>query len=80
MNFLIIRGRGARTSSLSVPVQMPAQLLDCKPRPRLEAEILILRHQLNVLQQRSAVGCICVGSTAPCSSGSIVATPAFWMQ
>ena len=23
-----------------------------KPRPRLEAEILILRHQLNVLQQR----------------------------
>ena len=53
MNFLIIRGRGARTSSLSVPVQMPAQLLDCKPRPRLEAEILILRHQLNVLQQRT---------------------------
>jgi hypothetical protein len=25
-----------------------------KPRPRLEAEILILRHQLNVLQQRTA--------------------------
>ena len=24
-----------------------------KPRPRLEAEILILRHQLNVLQQRT---------------------------
>src|SRR6266705_1657680 len=24
-----------------------------KPRPRLEAEILILRHQLNVLQQRA---------------------------
>jgi hypothetical protein len=23
------------------------------PRPRLEAEILILRHQLNVLQQRA---------------------------
>ena len=24
-----------------------------KPRPRLQAEILILRHQLNVLQQRT---------------------------
>jgi hypothetical protein len=24
-----------------------------KPRPRLEAEILILRHQLNVLRQRT---------------------------
>jgi hypothetical protein len=24
-----------------------------RPRPRLEAEILILRHQLNVLQQRT---------------------------
>jgi hypothetical protein len=24
-----------------------------KPRPRLEAEILVLRHQLNVLQQRT---------------------------
>ena len=24
-----------------------------KPRPRLEAEILILRHQLNVLQRRT---------------------------
>src|ERR1700730_1881033 len=46
-----------------------------KPRPRLEAEILILRHQLNVLQRaRHAVDCICVGPTAPCSSGSIVAT------
>jgi hypothetical protein len=29
-------------------------LCDCfKPRPRLEAEILILRHQLNILQQRT---------------------------
>ncbi len=29
-------------------------LCDCfKPRPQLEAEILILRHQLNVLQQRA---------------------------
>ena len=29
-------------------------LCDCfKPRPRLEAEILILRHQLNILQQRA---------------------------
>jgi hypothetical protein len=29
-------------------------LSDCfKSRPRLEAEILVLRHQLNVLQQRT---------------------------
>jgi hypothetical protein len=29
-------------------------LCDCfKPRQRLEAEILILRHQLNILQQRA---------------------------
>jgi hypothetical protein len=29
-------------------------LCDCfKPRPRLKAEILILRHQLNVLQHRT---------------------------
>jgi hypothetical protein len=32
-------------------------LCDCfKPRSRLEAEILILRHQLNVLQQREPRG------------------------
>jgi hypothetical protein len=30
-------------------------LCDCfKPRQQLEAEILVLRHQLNVLQQRAA--------------------------
>jgi hypothetical protein len=29
-------------------------LCDCfKPRRRLEAEILVLRHQLNILQQRA---------------------------
>src|SRR5260221_9666869 len=30
---------------------LPSDLF--KPRPRLEAEILILRHQLNVLRQRT---------------------------
>jgi hypothetical protein len=43
-----------------------------KSRRRLEAEILVLR--LNVLQQRAHhADCICVGPTAPCSFGSIVA-------
>ena len=45
-----------------------------KSRRRLEAEILVLRHQLNVLQQRAHhADCICVGPTAPRSFGSIVA-------
>jgi uncharacterized membrane-anchored protein YhcB (DUF1043 family) len=53
-------------------------LCDClKLRRRLEAEIQILRHQLNLLQQRT--DCICVGSTALCSSGSTVAILAFLM-
>jgi hypothetical protein len=37
-----------------------------KSRRRLEAEILVLRHQLNVLQQRAHhADCMCVGPTAP---------------
>jgi hypothetical protein len=33
-----------------------------KPQRQLEAEILVLRHQLNVLQQRArVVGCVCIG-------------------
>jgi hypothetical protein len=47
-------------------------LCDCfKSRRRLEVEILILRHQLNVLRQ----DCICVGSTALCSFGFIAVCP-----
>ena len=39
---------------LSIGVLFVRMLCDFfKPRPRLEAEILILRHQLNVLQQRT---------------------------
>jgi hypothetical protein len=46
-------------------------LCDCfKSRRRLEAEILVLWHQLNVLQH-------CVGLIVPCSSGSIAAVLAF---
>jgi hypothetical protein len=53
-------------------------LCDCfKSRRRLEAEILVLRHQLNALQQRAHADCICAGPTAPCSFGSIVAVLAF---
>src|SRR4029450_8669962 len=38
---------------IAIAVLIVRMLRDCfKPRPRLEAEILILRHQLNVLQQR----------------------------
>jgi hypothetical protein len=37
----------------AIALLLVRMLCDCfKPRPRLEAEILILRHQLNVLQQR----------------------------
>ena len=51
-----------------------------KPRPRLEAEILILRHQLNVLQQRAPRRRLHLRwIDRACSSGSIVATLAFWM-
>ena len=43
-------------------------LCDCfKPRQQLQAEILVLRHQLNALRQR------CVGPIVPYSFGSIVA-------
>jgi hypothetical protein len=39
---------------LAIGLLFVRMLCDCfKPRPRLEAEILILRHQLNVLQQRA---------------------------
>jgi hypothetical protein len=43
-----------------------------KPRPQLEAEIVILRHQLTYSGERHA-GRICVGSIVLCSSGCIVA-------
>jgi hypothetical protein len=40
-------------------------LCDCfKSRRRLAAEILVLRHQLNVLQQRAPRRLHCVGPTA----------------
>jgi hypothetical protein len=55
-------------------------LCDCfKSRWRLEAEILVLRHQLNVLRQRAPRRLHFVGPTALCSSGSIVAALAFLM-
>jgi transposase InsO family protein len=39
---------------IAIAVLIVRMLRDCfKPRPRLEAEILILRHQLNILQRRS---------------------------
>src|SRR5262249_29792713 len=38
----------------AIALLLVRMLCDCfRPRPRLEAEILILRHQLNVLQQRT---------------------------
>ena len=38
----------------AIALLLVRMLCDCfKPRPRLEAKILILRHQLNVLQQRT---------------------------
>jgi len=38
----------------AIAILIVRMLRDCfKPRPRLEAEILILRHQLNVLQRRT---------------------------
>jgi hypothetical protein len=51
-------------------------LCDCfKSRRQLEAENLVLRHQLNVLRRH--VDCICVGPTVLCSFGSIVAVLAY---
>jgi len=39
---------------IAIAVLIVRMLYDCfKPRRRLEAEILLLRHQLNVLQQRT---------------------------
>ena len=39
---------------------------DCfKSRQRLEAETLVLRHQLNVLQQRATPGAFAVGQPCP---------------
>jgi hypothetical protein len=55
----------------------PAMLCDYfKPRRQLEAEILVLRHQLSVLQQRAPRRRLhfCVGPIVLCSFGSIVAT------
>ena len=53
-------------------------LCDCfKSRRQLEAEILVLRHQLYVLQQAPHADYICAGPTVPCSFGSIVAVLAF---
>ena len=49
-------------------------LWDCfKSRRRLEAEILVLRHQLNVLQQRTPRRLYLRWAVARCSFGSIVA-------
>ena len=59
---------------IAIAVLIVRMLCDCFKSPgRLATEILILRHQLNVLQQRRQVDCICVGSTVPYSFGSIVA-------
>jgi len=53
-------------------------LCDCfKSRRRLEAENLVLRHQLKVCSSAHHAACICVGPTALCSSGFIVAALAF---
>jgi len=39
---------------IAIGILFARMLCDCfKPRHRLEAEILLLRHQLNVLQQRA---------------------------
>src|SRR4030088_2217636 len=46
-------------------------LCDCfKSRSQLEAEILVLRHQLNVLRSSRRVDSICVGPTVLCSFGT----------
>ena len=48
-----------------------------KPRQQLEAEILVLPHQLNICSSAREVDRICVGSIVLCSSGSIVAVLSF---
>ena len=53
-------------------------LCDCfKSRRRLDAEILVLRHQLNVLQQRPPRRLLLRWADRACSFGSIVAALAF---
>ena len=53
-------------------------LCDCfKSRRRLEAEILVLRHQLNVLQQRAPRRLHLRWADRACSFGPIVAVLAF---
>jgi hypothetical protein len=48
-------------------------LCDCfKPRQQLEAEILVLRHQLNVYRSAPHGDRICVGPIVLYSFGSIV--------
>jgi hypothetical protein len=55
-------------------------LCDCfKSRSRLEAEIVVLRHQLAVLRRGGRVDCICVGPIGFCSFGFIAAFLASWM-
>ena len=50
-------------------------LCDCfKPRQQLETEILVLRHQLNVLGSVRHVDRVCVGPIVLYSFGSTVAT------
>jgi hypothetical protein len=53
-------------------------LCDCfKPRQRLEAEILALRHQLKILQHRVPRRLNLLGLTVRCPFGSIAASRAF---
>src|SRR5438874_185109 len=52
---------------IAIALLFVRMLCDCfKSRRRLETEILVLRHQLNMLHVRR-VGCICVGPAEPCS-------------
>ena len=56
---------------MAIGVLFVRMLSDCsKSRRRLEAEILILRHQLNILR-RSTHAAVCVSSIARCSFGFI---------
>ena len=65
---------------IAIAVPFVRMLCDCfKSRRRLEAEILVLRHQLNVLQQRAPPRLHLRWADHLCSSGSIVAALAFLM-
>jgi hypothetical protein len=56
-------------------------LCDCfKSRSRLEAEIVVLRHQLVVFDRARRVDCICVGRIGFCSFGFIAAFLASWTR